>query len=105
MLLLRNGMVANVCENTCTEDEGSSDSGEVCIKDERIQGTPGSLGTSPYVAGDLQIISLGNSFFVVFVFLFYIIKSVASCIKRFDIFDCTCGLMKFLPFRKNCEGF
>ncbi|XP_031271305.1 histone-lysine N-methyltransferase ATX2-like isoform X2 [Pistacia vera] len=60
MLLLRNGMVANVCENTCSEDEGRSDSGEVCIKDERIQGTPGSLGTSPYVVGDLQIISLGK---------------------------------------------
>lgn len=78
MLLLRNGIVANVCENTCSEDEGSSDSGEVRIIDERIQGTPGSLGTSPYVVGDLQIISLGKFIYVV-LFLFHIIKSVVLC--------------------------
>lgn len=59
MIQLQSGIGVDDGENTCSEDEGCN-SGEVCIKDERIQGTPGSLGTSPYVIGDLQILDLGN---------------------------------------------
>ncbi|TXG72916.1 hypothetical protein EZV62_001495 [Acer yangbiense] len=59
MIQLRNGIGVDI-ENACRENEGSSASDEVCMKDKRIHGTPGSLGASPFVVGDLQILSLGK---------------------------------------------
>ncbi|EOY14342.1 Uncharacterized protein TCM_033730 isoform 2 [Theobroma cacao] len=60
MLQLQNGIDVDDGECTSNEDEGSIDSVEDHIKDQGIQLTPGGLGDSPYVIGDLQIISLGN---------------------------------------------
>ncbi|KAL5781988.1 hypothetical protein ACOSP7_007017 [Xanthoceras sorbifolium] len=60
MIQLRNRIGADDSENTCSEDERSSASDGDCIKDKRIQGTPGSFGISPFVVGDLQILSLGK---------------------------------------------
>lgn len=60
MLLLQNAIRADNGENSCSQEEGSLDSGEDCFNEERIQGALGSLKTSPYVFGDLQILSLGN---------------------------------------------
>ncbi|KAI9194260.1 hypothetical protein LWI28_004545 [Acer negundo] len=59
MIQLRNGIGVDI-ENACRENEGSSASDDVCMKDKRIHGTPGSLGASPFVVGDLQILSLGK---------------------------------------------
>jgi len=42
-------------------DGGSTDTGGDCIDDVGIQGALDGLGTSPYVIGDLKIMSLGNS--------------------------------------------
>lgn len=59
MLQLQNGI--NVDENEdVSGEERSSDSGEDYIEDFGIQRTLESLRTSPYVIGDLQVISLGN---------------------------------------------
>lgn len=63
MLQLQNAIRADDGENSCSQDEGSLVSGENCFKDERLQGTLGSMGSSPYVFGDLQILSLGIFFF------------------------------------------
>ena len=60
MLQLQNGMKADSCESASSEDEGSTDSGEDCIQDGGIRRILARLGTSPYVIGDLQIISLGK---------------------------------------------
>uniref|UniRef100_A0A2P2L8Y3 Histone-lysine N-methyltransferase ATX2 n=1 Tax=Rhizophora mucronata TaxID=61149 RepID=A0A2P2L8Y3_RHIMU len=60
MLQLQNGMDANSCKDSGSEDEGITDSDGDCVKDEGIQRILRSLGTSPYVIGDLQIISLGK---------------------------------------------
>lgn len=62
MLQLQNAIRADDGENSWSQDEGSLGSGENCFKDERLQGTLGSIGISPYVFGDLQILSLGNLF-------------------------------------------
>ncbi|KAJ6956317.1 histone-lysine N-methyltransferase ATX2-like [Populus alba x Populus x berolinensis] len=59
MLQLQNGMKADSCESA-SSDEGSTDSGEDCMQDGGIQRILARLGTSPYVIGDLQIISLGK---------------------------------------------
>ena len=59
MLQLQNGIDVDDGEAS-SEDEGSVDSVEDHINDQGIQITPGGLGDSPYVIGDLQIISLGN---------------------------------------------
>ena len=59
MLQLQNGIDVDDGEAS-SEDEGSIDSVEDHIKDQGIQITPGGPGDSPYVIGDLQIISLGN---------------------------------------------
>ena len=58
MLRLQSGI--NV--DASGEDEGSTDSGEDYIEDLEIQKTLERLRTSPYVIGDLQVISLGNCF-------------------------------------------
>ncbi|CAK7348099.1 unnamed protein product [Dovyalis caffra] len=60
MLQLQNGLKADSCESASSEDEGSTDSGEDCIQDGGIRRILARLGTSPYVIGDLQIISLGK---------------------------------------------
>ncbi|KAG5231903.1 histone-lysine N-methyltransferase [Salix suchowensis] len=60
MLQLQNGMKADSCESASSEDEGSTDSGEDCIQDGGIRRILARLGTSPYIIGDLQIISLGK---------------------------------------------
>ncbi|GAY48864.1 hypothetical protein CUMW_114940 [Citrus unshiu] len=60
MLQLQNAIRADDGENSWSQDEGSLGSGENCFKDERLQGTLGSIGISPYVFGDLQILSLGK---------------------------------------------
>lgn len=60
MLQLQNAIRADDAENSCSQHEGSLSSGENYLKDERLQGTVGSVGTSPYAFGDLQIQSLGN---------------------------------------------
>ncbi|EEF34619.1 histone-lysine N-methyltransferase ATX2 [Ricinus communis] len=60
MLQLQNSMNADSCKSASSEDEGSSDSSEDCIDNERIQRILRGLETSPYVIGDLQIISLGK---------------------------------------------
>ncbi|KAJ8755248.1 hypothetical protein K2173_019046 [Erythroxylum novogranatense] len=60
MLQLQNGMNADTCETLGGEDDASTDSGGDFYKDEVIQRILGSLGTSPYVIGDLQILSLGS---------------------------------------------
>ncbi|KDP42889.1 hypothetical protein JCGZ_23831 [Jatropha curcas] len=60
MLQLQNSMNAATCESASSEDEGSTDSGEDCLKDESMQRILRGLETSPYVIGDLQIISLGK---------------------------------------------
>lgn len=60
MLQLQNSMNAASCGSASSDDEGSTDSGEDCIKDEGIQRILRGLETSPYVIGDLQIISLGD---------------------------------------------
>ncbi|XP_061968612.1 histone-lysine N-methyltransferase ATX2-like isoform X3 [Populus nigra] len=59
MLQLQNGMKADSCESA-SSDEGSTDSGEDCMQDGGIQRILARLGTSPYVIGDLQIISLAT---------------------------------------------
>ncbi|KAJ6403891.1 hypothetical protein OIU84_012148 [Salix udensis] len=60
MLQLQNGKKADSCESVTSEDEGSTDSGEDCMQDGGIQRILARLGTSPYVIGDLQIISFGK---------------------------------------------
>ncbi|KAK6255362.1 hypothetical protein SCA6_016667 [Theobroma cacao] len=60
MLQLQNGIDVDDGECASSEDEGSIDSVEDHIKHQGIQITPGGLGDSPYVIGDLQIISLGK---------------------------------------------
>ncbi|KAJ4841207.1 hypothetical protein Tsubulata_043984 [Turnera subulata] len=60
MLQLQNGMDAGSYKSSSSDDGQSTDSGEDCSNDERIQRILGSLRTSPYVIGDLQIISLGK---------------------------------------------
>ncbi|KAJ8774382.1 hypothetical protein K2173_011631 [Erythroxylum novogranatense] len=60
MLQLQNGKNADSSETLGSEDEGSTDSGGDCYKDEGIQKILGGLSTSPYVIGDLQILSLGR---------------------------------------------
>uniref|UniRef100_A0A6N2NE06 PHD-type domain-containing protein n=1 Tax=Salix viminalis TaxID=40686 RepID=A0A6N2NE06_SALVM len=60
MLQLQNGKKADSCESVTSEDEGSIDSGEDCMQDGGIQRILARLGTSPYVIGDLQIISFGK---------------------------------------------
>ncbi|XWS09310.1 hypothetical protein CRYUN_Cryun40dG0074500 [Craigia yunnanensis] len=59
MLQLQSGIVVDDGEAS-SEDEGSINSVEDHIKVQGIQITPGGLGDSPYVIGDLQIISLGK---------------------------------------------
>ncbi|XWS22244.1 hypothetical protein CRYUN_Cryun29cG0017900 [Craigia yunnanensis] len=59
MLQLQNGINVDDGEAS-SEDEGSVDSVKDHIKDQGIQITPGGPGDSPYVIGDLQIISLGK---------------------------------------------
>ncbi|KAJ8761591.1 hypothetical protein K2173_004367 [Erythroxylum novogranatense] len=53
-------MNADTCETLGGEDDASTDSGGDFYKDEVIQRILGSLGTSPYVIGDLQLLSLGS---------------------------------------------
>ena len=60
MLQLQNGKKADSGESVTSEDEGSTDSGEDCMQDGGIQRILARLGTSPYVIGDLQIISFGK---------------------------------------------
>ncbi|KAJ9178448.1 hypothetical protein P3X46_010328 [Hevea brasiliensis] len=61
MLQLQNSMNGDAnCDSASSEDEGSTDSGEDCRRDEGIQRILRGLETSPYVIGDLQIISLGK---------------------------------------------
>lgn len=60
MLQLRNG-IATDNVSASEDDGGSTDTGEDCIEDVEIDGASDGLGTSSYVIGDLQIMSLGNS--------------------------------------------
>ncbi|XP_015887157.3 histone-lysine N-methyltransferase ATX2 [Ziziphus jujuba] len=60
MLQLQNGINVDDNDDASGEDEGSSDSGEDYIEDLGIQRALESLRTSPYVIGDLQVISLGK---------------------------------------------
>ncbi|CAN1170991.1 Histone-lysine N-methyltransferase ATX2 [Linum perenne] len=59
MVQLRKSMNTESREHA-NSDDGSTDSGEDCLGDEEIQRILRSLHTSPYVIGDLQIISLGK---------------------------------------------
>lgn len=59
MLRLQNGI--NVDESDASGvDGGDTNSDEDCVKDLGIQRMLEGLRTSPYVIGDLQVISLGN---------------------------------------------
>ncbi|GAV58994.1 PWWP domain-containing protein/SET domain-containing protein/FYRN domain-containing protein/FYRC domain-containing protein/PHD_2 domain-containing protein/zf-HC5HC2H_2 domain-containing protein [Cephalotus follicularis] len=60
MLELQNAICADGCESTSSEDEGSTDSGEDSTREKLIQKIPKDFGTTPYVIGDLQILSLGK---------------------------------------------
>lgn len=60
MLRLQNGINVDENEDASGDDEGSMDSGEDYVEDLEIQKALESLRTSPYVIGDLQVISLGN---------------------------------------------
>ena len=62
MLQLQNGITTDNA-SASESDGGSTDTGEDCIEDLGIQGVLESLGTSPYVIGDLKIMSLGNSLY------------------------------------------
>ena len=62
MLRLQNGI--NVDESDPSgEGEGDTDLDEDCVKDLGVQRALESLRTSPYVIGDLQVISVGNCYF------------------------------------------
>jgi hypothetical protein len=60
MLQLQNGITTDNV-SASESDGGSTDTGGDCIDDVGIQGALDGLGTSPYVIGDLKIMSLGNS--------------------------------------------
>lgn len=60
MLRLQNGINVDEDEDVSGEDNGSTDSGEDCVEDLGTQRMLEGLQTSPYVIGDLQVISLGN---------------------------------------------
>lgn len=60
MLQLQNGITTD--NGSASEDDGvSTDTSEDCIEDTGNERAGEGLGTSPYVIGDLQIMSLGNS--------------------------------------------
>ncbi|XP_062170462.1 histone-lysine N-methyltransferase ATX2 isoform X1 [Alnus glutinosa] len=59
MLQLQNGITTDNV-SASESDGGSTDTGEDCIDDVGIQGALDGLGTSPYVIGDLKIMSLGK---------------------------------------------
>lgn len=60
MLRLQNGINVDEDEDVSGEDNGSTDSGEDCVEDLGTQRMLEGLRTSPYVIGDLQVISLGK---------------------------------------------
>ncbi|XP_028759661.1 histone-lysine N-methyltransferase ATX2 [Neltuma alba] len=51
---------ADDCKNVHGEDEGCTDSGEDCLDDGWAQTALKNIETSPYVVGDLKILSLGR---------------------------------------------
>lgn len=60
MLRLQNGINVDEDDDVSVDDNGYTDSGEDCVEDLGIQRILEGLRTSPYVIGDLQVISLGN---------------------------------------------
>lgn len=62
MLQLQNGITTDNV-STSEDDGASTDTGEDCIEDAGIQGATQGIGTPPYVIGDVQILSLGNSLY------------------------------------------
>lgn len=90
MLQLQNAIRADDGENSWSQDEGSVGSGENCFKDERLQGTLGSIGISPYVFGDLQILSLGNFFSFEFLGIYQSSSFSLAFSFHFVDFFCSC---------------
>ena len=60
MLRLQNGINVDEDEDASVEEDGTAESGDDCAKDSGIQRMLEGLRTSPYVIGDLQVISLGK---------------------------------------------
>lgn len=62
MLQLQDGISVDEFEGDCGEDEESTDSFEDCVNGVGLGRPSGNLGT-PYVRGDLQVISFGNYYY------------------------------------------
>lgn len=60
MLRLQNGINVDEDEDASVEEDGTVESSDDCVKDLGIRRILEGLRTSPYVIGDLQVISLGK---------------------------------------------
>lgn len=60
MLRLQNGINVDDVDNANGDDDRNAESGDDCARDFMVQGMLEGLRTTPYVMGDLQVISLGK---------------------------------------------
>lgn len=60
MLQLQNGIEVDDSASASGEEEVTTDSGEECLNEGGMPRPPNGYGSSPFIVGDLEIVSLGK---------------------------------------------